>query len=211
MKNLCKMSQQNNFKKAFFDSFKTLCPEINKNEIIFLNQNSQIVQLKKGKVYLDNCKVQKSLGFVVKGLIRGYYLDDRGSDITISFIKENEYVTDYISFLKQSVSKYCFICLEDCTIIELSYENIQQGYKKSKTFEKYGRLIAEKVLEERINRVEKLQFLNARERYIDFLNTNFELLSRIKLSHLCTYLGIERQSLTRIRKEIFKNDTNVSS
>lgn len=211
MKNLCKMSQQNNFKKAFFDSFKALCPEINKNEINFLNQNSQIVQLKKGKVYLDNCKVQKSLGFVVKGLIRGYYLDDKGSDITISFIKENEYVTDYISFLKQSISKYCFICLEDCIIIELSYDNIQQGYKKSKTFEKYGRLIAEKVLEERINRVEKLQFLNARERYIDFLNTNFELLSRIKLSHLCTYLGIERQSLTRIRKEIIKNDTNVSS
>ncbi|GAB3720558.1 Crp/Fnr family transcriptional regulator [Flavobacterium koreense] len=205
------MSKEHNFKKAFFDSFKTLCPEINKNEIIFLNQNSQIVQLKKGKVYLNNCKVQKSLGFVVKGLIRGYYLDDEGKDITISFIKENEYVTDYISFLKQSVSKYCFICLEDCIIIELSYDNIQQGYKKSKTFEKYGRLIAEKVLEERINRVEKLQFLNAKERYIDFLNTNFELLSRIKLSHLCTYLGIERQSLTRIRKEIIKNDTNVSS
>lgn len=205
------MSKEHNFKKAFFDSFKTLCPEINKNEIIFLNQNSQIVQLKKGKVYLNNCKVQKSLGFVVKGLIRGYYLDDEGKDITISFIKENEYVTDYISFLKQSVSKYCFICLEDCIIIELSYDNIQQGYKKSKTFEKYGRLIAEKVLEERINRVEKLQFLNARERYIDFLNTNFELLSRIKLSHLCTYLGIERQSLTRIRKEIIKSDTNVSS
>ena len=211
MENLCKMSKEHNFKKAFFDSFKTLCPEINKNEIIFLNQNSQIVQLKKGKVYLNNCKVQKSLGFVVKGLIRGYYLDDEGKDITISFIKENEYVTDYISFLKQSVSKYCFICLEDCIIIELSYDNIQQGYKKSKTFEKYGRLIAEKVLEERINRVEKLQFLNARERYIDFLNTNFELLSRIKLSHLCTYLGIERQSLTRIRKEIIKSDTNVSS
>ncbi len=211
MKNLCKMSQQNNFKKAFFDSFKALCPEINENEINFLNQNSQIVQLKKGKVYLDNCKVQKSLGFVVKGLIRGYYLDDRGSDITISFIKENEYATDYISFLKQSVSKYCFICLEDCIIIELSYNNIQQGYKKSKNFEKYGRLIAEKVLEERINRVEKLQFLNARERYIDFLNNNSKLLSRIKLSHLCTYLGIERQSLTRIRKEILKSDTNVSS
>jgi CRP-like cAMP-binding protein len=205
------MSQENNFKNAFFDSFKTLCPDINTNEINFLNQNSQIVKLKKGNFYLDNSKVQKSLGFVVKGLIRGYYLDDKGSDITISFIKENEYATDYISFLKQSVSKYCFICLEDCIIIELSYDNIQQGYKKSKTFEKYGRLIAEKVLEERINRVEKLQFLNAKERYFDFLNNNFELLARIKLSHLCTYLGIERQSLTRIRKEILENDTYVSN
>lgn len=205
------MSQQSSLKIAFFESFKTLCPEINKNEINFLNKNSQIIQLKKGNIYIDNSKVQKALGFVVKGLMRGYYLDDKGSDITISFIKENEYATDYISFLKQSVSKYCFICLEDCIIIELSYNNIQQGYKKSKNFEKYGRLIAEKVLEERINRVEKLQFLNARERYIDFLNNNSELLSRIKLSHLCTYLGIERQSLTRIRKEIIKNDTNVSS
>ncbi|MBL0144749.1 MAG: Crp/Fnr family transcriptional regulator [Chitinophagaceae bacterium] len=205
------MSQQNNFKKAFFDSFKALCPEINKNEINFLNQNSRIVELKKGAVYLDNSKVQKSLGFVVKGLMRGYYLDDKGSDITISFIKENEYVTDYISFLKQSASRYYFICLEDCILIELSYDNIQQGYRNSKTFEKYGRLIAEKVLEERINRVEKLQFLNAKERYNEFLNNNFELLTRIKLSHLCTYLGIERQSLTRIRKEIHNNGTNVST
>jgi CRP/FNR family transcriptional regulator, anaerobic regulatory protein len=199
-----------NYKNAFFESFKTLCPEINSDEINFLDINTHIRNLKKGDLLLKANSNQKAIAFLIKGLIRGFYYDDQGRDITISFLKENEYVTDYISFIKQVPSKYNFICLENCVVVELSFDIIQQGYKHSKTFEKYGRIIAEKNLEERIDRVEKFQFLNAKQRYIEFLNSYSDLLNRIKISHLCTYLGIERQSLTRIRKDILKNGTNVS-
>lgn len=199
-----------NNKNTFFESFKTLCPEIKSDEINFLDINTQIIYLKKGDLLLKAKSNQKALSFLIKGLVRGYYYDELGRDITISFLKENEYVTDYISFIKQTPSKYNFICLEDCVVVELSFEIIQQAYKQSKTFEKYGRIIAEKVLEERIDRVEKFQFLNAKQRYLEFLNSHSDLLNRIKVSHLCTYLGIERQSLTRIRKDILKNGTNVS-
>lgn len=200
-----------NIKQTFFESFKTYSPEINDNEVQFLDSNTETKYLKKGELLLKSNSIQKSLAFIVEGLVRGYYFDDQGKEITISFLKENEYVTDYVSFINQKPSKYNFVCLEECVIVELSFDAIQQAYENSKSFEKYGRVIAEKVLEERINRVEQFQFLNAKQRYIDFINTRSDLLNKIKISHLSSYLGIERQSLTRIRKEIFKNGTNVSS
>jgi hypothetical protein len=79
---------------------------------------------------------------------------------------------------------------------------MQNGYKKFKVFEKYGRIIAETVLEARINRVESFLLNNAEERYKMFVNENAGLVNRITLTHLSSFLGIERQSLTRIRNKM---------
>ena len=46
------------------------------------------------------------MGYVSKGLLRRYYINQKGRDITTGFIAENEYVTDYPAFLQQRQTKY---------------------------------------------------------------------------------------------------------
>nr|WP_297787938.1 Crp/Fnr family transcriptional regulator [uncultured Allomuricauda sp.] len=154
--------------------------------------------------FFKNGEVQKKMGYVCKGLLRRYYNNEKGKSITTGFVKENEYATDYPAFIQQRPSKYHMECLEPCTIIELAYEDIQEGYNNFKSNERYGRLIAEKVLTIQTDRVESFLFETAEERYLNFIKDNPGLINRISLTHLSSYLGIERQSLSRIRSKIAK-------
>ena len=144
------------------------------------------------------------MGFVCKGLLRRYYINEKGKTITTGFVKENEYATDYPAFIQQRPSKYYMECLEPCIIIELAYDDIQEGYTNFKSHERYGRLIAEKVLTIQTDRVESFLFDTAEQRYLNFIKDNPGLINRISLTHLSSFLGIERQSLSRIRSKIAK-------
>ncbi|MBM6498004.1 Crp/Fnr family transcriptional regulator [Flavobacterium macrobrachii] len=162
--------------------------------------------------YIQANKVQESVGFVTKGLLRSYYVNDEGKEITVRFIAENDFATNYVAFITLEPSKFYTQCIEPCEIVNISYSHMQDSYSKYYTLERYGRLIAEEVLKQHQKRIESFLFENAEECYLDFIKTFPKIYNRISISYLSSYLGIERQSLTRIRKKISKNqiDTNVS-
>ena len=65
--------------------------------------------------------------------------------------------------------------------------------------------MAEAVLKSQQKRIESFLFETAEERYLNFVNDHADIFNRISLSQLSTYLGIERQSLTRIRQKLARN------
>ena len=142
------------------------------------------------------------MGFIVKGLLRRYYIDQNGKEITSYFLKENDFATDYPAFIKQEATKFYIETIEPTIITTLSYQKIQEGYSRFKNFEKFGRLIAEDALIIQTKRIEHFLLLNPEERYLNFIKNNPEIMNRVSLSHLSSLLGIERQSLSRIRKRI---------
>lgn len=177
-------------------------PECTEEEWAYLESGLSFQYFKSREIYIEAGKKNHQLGFITSGLVRAYYINDKGNEITILFAKENEYVTDYPSLLNQMPSRYYFQCLEPSTIITLPYQHMQNGYKKFIGLERYGRLMAEEILKMLQHRVESFQFEQAEQRYTNFVINNPELFNRIPLTHLSTYLGIERPSLSRIRKKI---------
>jgi hypothetical protein len=77
-----------------------------------------------------------------------------------------------------------------------------KSFSKFPSLEKYGRLIAEEVLKTQQKRIESFLFENAEQRYRNFIKESPNLSNRVSLSYLSSYLGIERPSLSRIRKKI---------
>ncbi len=198
-----KKKMQQEYKKYIEDYIK-LFPDLNSEEIAFMNSYLTIAKYAKKEFLFKSGEVQKEVGFVCKGLLRRYYINEKGNKITTGFINENKYATDYPSFIRQKPSKYFIECLEPSVIIKLPYDKIQEGYSKFKVSEMYGRLIAEYVLTVQTDRVESFLFENAEERYLNFIEQNKDIINRISLSHLASHLGIERQSLSRIRSKIAK-------
>lgn len=192
----------NNAKLAFSNSLRAICSDLTEKELEFILSKVSITKIKSKTFYLKAGRIQESLGFVYSGLLRSYYLADDGKEITTAFLSENNTATDYRSFIQQTPSKFYIKTLEPCILINLSYNSLQECYSKFKTFEKYGRLIAEYLLNKRQNKIESFLFENAEQRYLNFIKDNPSLLNRITLTHLSSFLGIERQSLTRIRKNI---------
>jgi CRP-like cAMP-binding protein len=188
--------------QTYLNTVKHLCPEADNDALDFLGSELTINILDKKRFYINADTLQTNVGFVFSGLLRSFYIDDYGNEITVRFAKENEFATDYVAFISQTPSKFYFQCLESCKILNISYQHMQAAYSKFSSLEKYGRLIAEEVLKFQQKRIQSFLFENAEQRYINFVKENPDLHNRVSLSYLSTYLGIERPSLSRIRKKI---------
>jgi CRP/FNR family transcriptional regulator len=159
--------------------------------------------LNKGEYLLKENQIVNEIAFIEKGVLRLYYLSD-GKEINNHFFLENDYAVSYLDFLKNRPSRYYIQALDDCELLTFNAESLQIAYDSSKNWERFGRIIAESVYAIATNRFESFLFLSAKERYLQMLNDYPEFIQRIPLYHLASYLGIERESLSRIRKEIAK-------
>jgi CRP-like cAMP-binding protein len=196
------IEQESALFNAYIRSVIQLCPGISHTAIAYLQQGLSLTELKPKAFYIQAHVVQRNIGFVYRGLIRSFYVDPAGREINVNFISENKYATHYTSFITRTPGKYYLQCLEPTVIINLSYNHIQEGYSRYPILERYGRLVAEEVLKFQQKRIESFLFETAEQRYLNFVKEQPELLSRVSLSHLSSYLGIERQTLTRIRKKL---------
>jgi CRP-like cAMP-binding protein len=188
--------------QKYLDSYKIVCPSLTDEELNFIAERTTISELKNKTFYLEKDQVQNEMSFIYQGLVRSFYIDEKGNEITIQFIKEGEYIADYSAFITQKPTKFYIQCIEPCILVNISFLTIQEAYFEFKNFENYGRKIAEAILVNKQNRIESFLFQNAESRYLNFLKQNPSLINRISITHLCSYLGIERQSLTRIRKKL---------
>jgi CRP-like cAMP-binding protein len=190
---------------SFLNSVKTRCPKVAAPDLEYLQTGLTITELKPKDFYIRSNTVQKEIGFVFSGLLWAFYVDNNGHEISVNFIREGKYATHYSAFISRTPCKYHFQSIEPAVVVNLSYHHIQQGYDRLPNLERYGRLIAEEVLMSQQKRIESFLFDNAETRYLDFVRENPDLFNRISLSHLSSYLGIERQSLTRIRKKLTRS------
>ena len=200
------MTEEDKKKEYYIDLFLNKIPTSNMELKKFSRSFLTVNEYNKKELLYKSGEIQKEVGFVCQGLLRKYYINQKGSEIITGFISENGFSTDYPSFLRQKPSKYHIQCLEPTIIVKIPYEKLQEAYQKYRDNERFGRLVAENVLTRETDRVESLLFESAEERYLNFLDQNKNISNRISLTHLASYLGIERQSLSRIRSNLVKNN-----
>jgi signal-transduction protein with cAMP-binding, CBS, and nucleotidyltransferase domain len=82
--------------------------------------------------------------FINEGLVRLFYNAD-GKDVAIGFIGENEYTSEYESFLTRKPAAQNIDVLSDAVLIDLAYNDVQQLYKTYPAFQEFGRKIAERL------------------------------------------------------------------
>ncbi|MDI9340626.1 MAG: Crp/Fnr family transcriptional regulator [Sediminibacterium sp.] len=150
---------------------------------------------------LQEGQICKELGFINGGVFRMYYLSD-GKEVNTQFSFENEFVVNYDSFLRETTSRYCIQALEDSEIVTFNLQALQNGYSRSQNWERFGRIMAERAYTLTTKRVESFMFMNAEQRYLQMMKDTPHFMERIPLYHLASYLGVERESLSRLRKKI---------
>lgn len=190
---------------AYLNTVKTICPKVTSNELNYIESGLNVNELKPKDFYISANMIQNEIGFVFSGLLRFFYVDKKLNQITVKFVCENEFATDFPAFINQTPSKYYFQCIEPTIIVSLSLQHILEGYEKFPILERYGRLVAEEIVKIQQKRIASFLFETAEERYIQFVKEYPTLFNRVSVSDLSSYLGIERQSLTRIRKKLTNN------
>lgn len=161
----------------------------------------KIKKLDKKDQYLKTGQVCSNMAFVNKGAFRLFYNKD-GVEINNYFFLENEFVVSFSSFINQTPSLYTIEALEESEIVYFDYDVVTNSYDKSHKWERFGRIMAERSFQVTIDRVEDFQFRNAEQRYLKLLEQRPEWFQRIPLYHIASFLGIKRESLSRLRKSV---------
>ena len=91
--------------------------------------------------------------------------------------------------------------MEDAEVITFSQEVLLANYNKSKNWERFGRIMAEACYKKMNDRMESFLFLNGEQRYKLLVKNEPHILDRVPLYHIASYLGLERESLSRLRKK----------
>ena len=156
--------------------------------------------LKKGDYFLAEGQVCKQVGFIVKGLIR-YYINDQGEDKVYAFGQENDFVCNNESFIPQIPSTKNIQALEDCEILQISYNDLQTLYKSIRQGERFG-MVIEQVFIQTLGDLSSFYVDTPEFRYEKFLRKHPDLQQRISQYHIASYVGVKPQSLSRIRKRI---------
>jgi CRP-like cAMP-binding protein len=158
-------------------------------------------QLSAKENYLEAGKTCREIGFINSGGFRMYYIVD-GKEINTRFCFENDFVVDYDSFIEQKPSRYYIEAMADTEIVTFNLEALHSAYDQSHNWERFGRLIAERSYKATMARVESFLFLDGEQRYTQLLAQEPNLFDRVPLYHIASYLGLERESLSRLRKKI---------
>ncbi|CAM3735814.1 Crp/Fnr family transcriptional regulator [Mucilaginibacter galii] len=157
---------------------------------------------KKGDFFLADGQICKHVGFVAKGLMR-YYINHDGEEKTYAFSQENQYVSNYESFLPQRQSSKIIQALEDSHVFVISYSDLQILYAKVLEGERYGRIAVEAVFLQMLIDINSFYTESPEVRYEGFLKNHPDLQQRISQYHIASFVGVKPQSLSRIRKRIF--------
>lgn len=140
----------------------------------------------------------KTLYYVKKGVVRIYYFKE-AIDITESFEFENAFVARAESLFTGNPSQKAIEAIEDTILIAIDSKKLFKLFDTHNDLERLFRKIIEASYVTTVNRIESLQFNTAEERYKALLKASPNVLKRIPLKYIASYLGITQVSLSRIR------------
>lgn len=178
----------------YFKKFNPLSKEAEKA----LADICSIINKKKGSELQPIGHTCKTIYFINKGLARIYYLND-GIDITESFAFENNIIARVESLFTGKPSRKAIQILEDAEIVAINANLLFKLYDSFPEIERLFRKIFEVAYVDTVNRIEGMQFHSAEERYNALLNEAPNVLMRVPLKYVASYLGITQVSLSRIR------------
>lgn len=183
--------------RAYYQNFIPLSEE----NWELLESRLKILKLNKNELLHSEGEVCKYVTFVNRGLLRAFHKVD-GKEHIEAFFCENEYLSDYSSFLTQTPGKLFVEAIEDCELVLLDFESVQELYERVDSFQKFGRLMAEYLFIEVSMRNNSLLFESPEQRYLKFSKNERDLQQRVPQYMIASYLGVTPEALSRIRKRL---------
>ena len=189
-----------NNKVSFFDSISPFVKLSNESRTTLLSLMLK-QELQKGHVLVPTGNICTHVYYVEKGLARTYYIKN-GKEITEKFATENSFTCSINSYITKKPDGKQIELLEPSIIWSLPYKKLEELYDKYHDIERLGRHLITEELTQVHKRLSSLQFMTAQERYIDLITNSPELLQRVPLGIISSYLGITQETLSRIRTKI---------
>ncbi|MBI1837668.1 MAG: Crp/Fnr family transcriptional regulator, partial [Flavobacteriia bacterium] len=159
--------------------------ELNYHHFLSLLQTKTI---KKGNFFLKGNEKCNYLGLVVHGVLRSFYINNKGEEINFLFHIENQLFGDYESALINECSKLNIQALKDTTILIIAKEDLFKLYQSNEYWQEFGRKISESIYISSKKRIEEMLYYSPEERYQNLAQNYPQILQNIPQKHIASYI-----------------------
>lgn len=159
-------------------------------------------KLRKRQFLLNAGDVCQYITFVEKGLLRSFTVDDNGHEHVVQFAIEGWWISDVGSFVSGKEAMYNIEALEDCELLNLTRQSMDELLVKLPLMERFFRLLMQNNVVSLQRRVIAYMSLSAEEKYLKLLEVAPDIMTRASQQHIASYLSITPETLSRIRKKV---------
>ncbi|WP_029296989.1 Crp/Fnr family transcriptional regulator [Chryseobacterium hispalense] len=156
----------------------------------------------KKTVLLHEGEICQFEGYIQKGCVRVYYLDDNGFEVTILFAIEDWWISDIASFQDQKPSNLYIETLEDSEIYMLNPTTKEKLLTEIPKFERVFRMLVQRNLSTLQNRLVNTISKSASDRYLEFIKVYPSIPQRVAQYYIASYLGVSKEFVSTIRKRL---------
>lgn len=165
-----------------------------------INNEAKVISFSLEDTVLWEGDTASHLYYLMHGVVRGYYIDRDGNDITKCFCAEGEFFSTQ-GYRTGASATFTIECLENCNCVQLPYTIMERILQIDKELSSTVSRLFQNEINHQEHRCKELMLLSAKERYLAFCKDNPKLQNRIALKHIASYIGVRPASLSRIRKE----------
>jgi CRP-like cAMP-binding protein len=159
-------------------------------------------RLRKKQYLLQEGDICKYTAFVEKGILRTYTVDNKGAEHILQFAQEGWWMADLYSFLTNEPSLFNMEALENCELLLITKPCWDTLLDKIPLFERYFRILIQNNLIATQRRLMGTMSETAEEKYIKLVKAQPDCIQRVPQHMIASYLGITRETLSRIRSQI---------
>ena len=175
--------------------------ELNNNVKDTINNQATICQFKKNAIVIFENENVDSIYYINEGIVRGYYLDCEGREVTKCFSYKNQ-IFGSECFRTKKKSTFFVETITDCNVIKISYSCIEQIIKMDQNISKYIQNLYYKELAKLEEKNRDILISTKETCYINFCEEYKDVVDQIPMKYIASYLGIKPGSLSRIRKNL---------
>lgn len=175
-----------------------ICKALSNEALSLLANVCTVVEHAKGTVLIHADKIEPFFYILQNGIARAYS-DGENQQITFWFGQKGDILFSFNSYITNSPGYENIELLANSTLIRVKLNDLFLLYEQNLEIANWGRKIAERELIATERRLIDRAFKGAAERYRDFIAQSPELIKKVALKHIASYLGVTQVTLSRIR------------
>jgi len=158
--------------------------------------------LRKKDYYLKEGNITNAKAYVKKGCSRSFVVDENGKEHILFFAFEDWWLGDFESYHSGNPGRQYVQALEDMELLVISKQDFTKMETQIPKMRLWYDVKQRKMNVAMINRLSEVKSSTCEERYCKLLDKHPEIFLRVPLQYIASYLDIEPQSLSRLRKRI---------
>ena len=160
----------------------------------------QYRKFNKGEVIFREGQVCRQFYFIINGSMRSMRLEE-DREVNIHFYFEDDIVSDFLSLIHEIPTKFFLIAMEPCGALMFTRSEYKQVFSNSQQLTAVSVRFYQEAFFDEKQQSDNFKLMSPEERYQHILEHQPVLLQRVPLTHLASYIGVSRETLSRIRKK----------